>query len=316
MTRVRTAGLWATVFFLIGTASCFADARLPLIFGDDMVLQRQMPVPVWGWANAGEAVTVTFAGQTKKVVAGGDGKWQTVLDPMPASAEGRDLIVGDAASPRRITLHDVLVGEVWLCSGQSNMEWGVGMQPDGKAIIAAAEHPSIRLFVVAHGFSYQPKDRPAQGRRRFSAQSPRQGRPPARPTRAREERRDLASLHAGEHRPRRLEGLFRRRVFLRRRSPGKAPRPGRTHSSLVRRLELEVLRAAGGVRAGAFAEGNRRRLPAVRPAPPASGGLVSHRHVQRHDSPARAVRHPRSACGTRGSRMLAVRRTACPTSRG
>ncbi len=123
-----------------------------------MVLQRQMPVPVWGWANAGEAVTVTFAGQIKKVVAGDDGKWQTVLDPMPASAEGRDLIVGDAASTRRITLHDVLVGEVWLCSGQSNMEWGVGLQPDGKAIIAAAEHPSIRLFVVAHGFSYQPKD--------------------------------------------------------------------------------------------------------------------------------------------------------------
>ena len=93
-----------------------AKVTLGTPFADGMVLQREMKVPVWGWADPGEAVTVTFAGQALKTTAGADGKWRVELAPMAAAKEGRDLVAGD------ITLKDVLVGEVWYCAGQSNTE--------------------------------------------------------------------------------------------------------------------------------------------------------------------------------------------------
>ena len=96
-------------------------------FADNMVLQRGRAVPVWGVADPGEEVTVSFAGQTKKTKAGADGKWRVALDPMDASAENRVMKIAGAANAEEIK--NVLVGEVWFASGQSNMEcpiWGPG----------------------------------------------------------------------------------------------------------------------------------------------------------------------------------------------
>ena len=126
---------------------------LPHVFGDHMVLQTGQPVPVWGWAKPGEKITVTFAGQQSvATAAAGDGAWKAELKPLPVSAVPADLTISGAET---ITLHDVLVGEVWLCSGQSNMQKPVGTwrgQPvttiNAEQELAAANYPLIRLMNV------------------------------------------------------------------------------------------------------------------------------------------------------------------------
>jgi sialate O-acetylesterase len=126
-----------------------ADAlRLPAVLGDHMVLQQGRPVPVWGWAEPGTEITVRFAGQAVTATAGADHGWRVTLAPLAASAEPRELRIeaNDAAEPR--VLKNVLVGEVWVCSGQSNMQWSVAGSNQAEAEIAAAELPGLRLFTV------------------------------------------------------------------------------------------------------------------------------------------------------------------------
>ncbi|NQU26453.1 MAG: hypothetical protein HQ567_34640 [Candidatus Nealsonbacteria bacterium] len=94
-------------------------------FTDRAVLQRAMPVPVWGWAKPGSTVTVTFAGQEKTARSDAQGKWKLELEPLNAALEGRDLAV-TASDGESLTLKDILVGEVWFSSGQSNMDWVAG----------------------------------------------------------------------------------------------------------------------------------------------------------------------------------------------
>ena len=136
------------------------------IFGDGMVLQRGMKVPVWGWADKGAKVTVTFAGQSKTAAADRAGKWMVTLDPLTASAKGRTLTVQSflkkgpgakikitPATPVTVTVGklavtDVLVGDVWLCSGQSNMAMTVSRSANAEAEVAAAKYPAIRHFRV------------------------------------------------------------------------------------------------------------------------------------------------------------------------
>lgn len=120
-----------------------AAVRLPQIFGDNMVLQRNQSVPVWGWADPDEAVTLTFAGQTKTTTAKDDGTWSLALDPLKASHDPAEFTVRGANT---ITLKNVVVGEVWLCSGQSNMEWPVQRSTNSGEEIAAANFPLIRHF--------------------------------------------------------------------------------------------------------------------------------------------------------------------------
>lgn len=140
---LNTCSLAIAVALLCTTA--YADVKLASIFGDSMVLQRELPVPVWGWADAGEEVTVTFGEQTKKATADKDGRWQVKLDALKANAEGATLKV---SGKNTLELKDVLVGEVWICSGQSNMEWSVSSSANPQEEIAAADHPQIRLFNV------------------------------------------------------------------------------------------------------------------------------------------------------------------------
>ena len=123
---------------------------LASLFGDHAVLQRDKPVPVWGRAGAADPIAVTFHGQTARTVAGPDGRWRVCIGPFAASAEPADLVVAGGST---ITLHDVVIGEVWLCSGQSNMEF---MVDDGTAYrvgtpeaeVAAANYPLIRQLKV------------------------------------------------------------------------------------------------------------------------------------------------------------------------
>ena len=101
-------------------ATAMADVLLPRVISSKMVLQRGVEAPVWGWADQGEEVTVQFAGQTKKAMPDAKGKWMVKLDPMTASADPRAMKI---KGKNKMELTDVLVGEVWLASGQSNMEW-------------------------------------------------------------------------------------------------------------------------------------------------------------------------------------------------
>ena len=119
-TRILLAGVVALAPRVV------ADVKLPAIFSDHMVLQAGTQVPVWGWAAAGEEVTVAIAGQTKKVTAGQDGKWLVKLAALTAGAPVTLTVKGQNI----ITINDVLIGDVWLCSGQSNMAMGVSGAKD------------------------------------------------------------------------------------------------------------------------------------------------------------------------------------------
>jgi len=141
--------LWpALLVLLLAAASSVHALTLPRIFTDHMVLQRDTPVNVWGWAAPGQAVVVEFAGQRQEVKAAEDGRWMATLNPMSASAESRELVV--TAGGDRFVVRDVLVGEVWICSGQSNMEWTLNGTHKAQEAIAAADLPRLRQFKVPH----------------------------------------------------------------------------------------------------------------------------------------------------------------------
>ena len=151
-------------FVFLFTLTAFfarAETKLPSILGSHMVLQRGEACPVWGWDDAGTEVTVSFAGQTHTAKAGKDGRWQVSLTAMKASAKGRALTVKGSST---LKLEDVLVGEVWLCSGQSNMEWTVSRSTNAKEEIANAKHPLIRHIKIPHRPSAkQESDVPSTG---------------------------------------------------------------------------------------------------------------------------------------------------------
>lgn len=123
-----------------------AELRVPHIFGDNMVLQREKPVTIWGWADAGKQITVDFSGQRKECVAAQDGRWRATLDPMPACAQGADITISSAGSS--VICRNVLVGDVWILGGQSNMEQALRNIRDGDVEVLAADRPEIRLMTV------------------------------------------------------------------------------------------------------------------------------------------------------------------------
>jgi sialate O-acetylesterase len=142
-------------------SACSANAAvtLPHVFGDNMVVQQQQPVPVWGWAAPGEKVTVEFAGQKRSAKADKSGRWEVRLRSLKATAEPADMTVFGA---NRLTLTNILVGEVWFCSGQSNMEKPLGAQSGQKPTqnylqeLAAADCPQIRLFRIDRVMAAEP----------------------------------------------------------------------------------------------------------------------------------------------------------------
>jgi len=132
-----------------------ADVKLPAIFSDHMVLQASVSVPIWGWAEAGENVTVTITGQTKTVITGTDGKWMVKLDALKAG----EVFTLTVKGKNTITITDGLVGDVWLCSGQSNMVWPVSLAKDFEKEKAAANFPNIRMFKDQSIASPIPQDK-------------------------------------------------------------------------------------------------------------------------------------------------------------
>ena len=123
------------------------------VFADHVVLQREKPAPVWGWADRGERVTVEFAGQTKTAIAGEDGKWMVVLEALKLSTKPQTMTI---TGKQTVTVTDVLVGDVWICSGQSNMGRNVA-----RSVIPEEmkwEHPLIRYWGAGKSAKY-PVDR-------------------------------------------------------------------------------------------------------------------------------------------------------------
>lgn len=169
---MRKAVIWGArvAVAILASAGGRANPTLELgsLIGDHAVLQRQMPVPVWGRGEPGAKVTVEFAGQKKTATAGADGRWMVRLDPLEASATPREMVVSDG-SGNRVEVRDILVGEVWICSGQSNMQYGWGKESHPMfnwggdtnlaALAAEAKGKPIRSYTVLPDVSFTPNDR-------------------------------------------------------------------------------------------------------------------------------------------------------------
>ncbi len=155
--------LWIIFSFLIAISVLFSckvsgppaqNISLPAIFGDNMVLQRGVPLTLWGRANHDGLVTVEIAGQKKAVLADENDRWRIRLRPLKAGGPHTLKIFGADTT----TFENVLVGEVWLCSGQSNMEWTVRNSNDAQREMDEANYPEIRMFTVQKEVAAQPKD--------------------------------------------------------------------------------------------------------------------------------------------------------------
>ncbi|MEP6671173.1 MAG: sialate O-acetylesterase [Chthoniobacter sp.] len=143
------------LFTALGVVNVCGDVKVPAIFSDHMVLQSDAAANVWGWAEPGETVSVSIADRTKTTSSDANGNWALKLDKLKAGAEPRTLTV---KGKNTVTIHDVLVGEVWLCSGQSNMEMQVkggmhGQVDNADEEIAAAKYPEIRMFVFRQTYA-------------------------------------------------------------------------------------------------------------------------------------------------------------------
>jgi sialate O-acetylesterase len=154
---------WFALALLVFAAATREAAALELgtPFRDHMVLQREKPVPVWGWADAGDEVTVEFAGQRKTAQAGADGKWMVRLDPLATSATPATLTVTAGRSGGLLAVSDVLVGEVWLGSGQSNMKMTVQSAANFAEEKQAADLPLVRMFIETSDATPEPQARGA-----------------------------------------------------------------------------------------------------------------------------------------------------------
>lgn len=148
----RALGL-GLVIGSIASQTAVAAIRMPRVFGSHMVLQQDQPLVFWGWGEPNERVSISLGTDRTQATANDRGEWKAVL---PARKAGGPLTINISGSSE-IVFEDVLVGEVWLASGQSNMEMGIGACQDGKAEIAAADHPQIRLLMVANRWTATPQ---------------------------------------------------------------------------------------------------------------------------------------------------------------
>jgi len=142
---------------LTGSISLQVRAKVILhqLFQDHMIIQRNAEVPIWGWADTGEHITVTLGEQSHKTQAGADGKWQITLSPVPAGGPYEMTVEGS----NTISIQDIYAGEVWICSGQSNMEWTVRNAQNAENEIANAQYPLIRHFNVPRMIATTPQEK-------------------------------------------------------------------------------------------------------------------------------------------------------------
>lgn len=144
--------LFLTMFLISVSGLISANVRLPRVFGDNMVLQRNIAIPVWGWAKPGEKITVYFKDQRVKTKTESNGTWQVRLSPEKAGGPFTMKIKGNS----EINLSNIMIGDVWLCSGQSNMEWPLWNTNNGAQALETADNNNIRLLEVPHVVSVSP----------------------------------------------------------------------------------------------------------------------------------------------------------------
>ena len=152
--RHRVTFHTVSIIILILGLSLFAnaDVKLPVLISDNMVIQSGIDAPIWGTAEPGEQVTVTMCDQEVSATAGSEGKWMVELEPLEAGGPFEMTIAGD----NKIALSNILVGEVWVCSGQSNMQWIVKNSLNAEQEIAQSDYPMIRLFTAKRVVADQP----------------------------------------------------------------------------------------------------------------------------------------------------------------
>jgi sialate O-acetylesterase len=143
-----------TFLILAAALTVRAELKLPAILGDNMVLQQKQTNPVWGWDTPGSEVTVRFAGQTRSSTCAADGKWMVKLDPLPANATPQAMSI-EGSTKRE--LKNILVGEVWLCSGQSNMGFNVSSSWDADLEALTSKYPNLRLISVPQVGTQEPQ---------------------------------------------------------------------------------------------------------------------------------------------------------------
>lgn len=147
----RSLGL-TFCLMVLGALPGQAQVKLPKVFSSHMVLQRDRDIPIWGTDKPGADVSVTLDQATVKTLADDKGKWMVKMPPMKAGGPHKLLVKGTST----VELEDILIGEVWLCSGQSNMEWTVAISDKAKEEIASGDHPNIRHIKINH----TPSDKP------------------------------------------------------------------------------------------------------------------------------------------------------------
>lgn len=164
--RYRKAGLrWVAVLIGIAVAAvnpigaqqqAGSPPFVSPIFGDNMVLQRGKPNRIWGWSQPGAAIRVEIADKSATATAGPDGRWQALIDPPAPGGPYTVRISG----PQTVELNNVLVGDVWICAGQSNMQFGLSQARNGAEEVKNADYPQIRFYTVAQRVSYSPVETP------------------------------------------------------------------------------------------------------------------------------------------------------------
>ncbi|MEQ8847830.1 sialate O-acetylesterase [Botrimarina sp.] len=146
-TTPRPRARFASLLVCLAACPAIAEVELPMVFSHRMVMQRDAPAPVWGTAAAGEGVQVSIGGQRHEATADGSGRWRVTLDPLSVG-EPLTLRVSGDQTDEPVVVRDVLVGDVWICSGQSNMEWPLSRSRDADLARMSADRPQIRLLEV------------------------------------------------------------------------------------------------------------------------------------------------------------------------
>lgn len=141
----------------VAVSALAAEIRLPHILGSHMVIQQMEPIRIWGWANPNEEISLIFGDQEARTTTDSEGQWEVILEPEKADGLTRRMTIEGSLS-RPVVLTDVLIGEVWICSGQSNMQWSILQTHSPRPEIRRADYPEIRLFYVPRRFSTIPLD--------------------------------------------------------------------------------------------------------------------------------------------------------------
>ena len=149
--------LISLLILLMSNGIIFAKITLPDVLNSGMVLQQKQKDPIWGTSMPGEKITVLFEGQHKSTIADTTGHWEIWLDPMQASSKPSKM---EISGSNTIVLHDILIGEVWLCAGQSNMQLILESTNKGDSVIASANYPMLRLFNVSRTVAFKHQSGP------------------------------------------------------------------------------------------------------------------------------------------------------------